>query len=195
MSPPAMEFRLFLWQKLTKSIFQSSSEQQALWTKSVTVTTEKVLIRVLPTPTLAAETVAVMPDKLVYSPDGTELCQIRALVDMLLKSARARDSLLSDGKPDHVWFEMVWEPPRDHFDKPLFLKKIDPNTFREIESIQIRGPCKFQITQFGMRRGKLGDVHLAWGKTEILGRSAIVVATKDAEGIEKLSINLAGRAE
>jgi hypothetical protein len=46
-----------------------------------------------------------------------------------------------------------------------------------------------------MRRGKLGDVHLAWGKTEILGRNAIVLATKDPAGIEKLSINLAGKPE
>jgi hypothetical protein len=75
------------------------------------------------------------------------------------------------------------------------LKKIDPEIFREIESIQITGPCEFQITQFGMRRGKLGDVHLAWGKTEILGHNAIVVATKDTAGIEKLSINLAGKPE
>lgn len=167
----------------------------SLWTKSVTVTTEKVLVQVLPTSTLTAEAVAVMPDNLVYSSDGTELRQISSLVEMLLKSPRARDSLLSEGKQDHVWFEMVWEPPRDHLDKPLFLKKIDPDTFREIKSIQIRGPCKFQITQFGMRRGKLGDVHLAWGKTEILGRNAIVVATKDTAGIEKLSINLAGKPE
>jgi hypothetical protein len=114
---------------------------------------------------------------------------------MLLKSPRARDYLISEGKEDHVWFEMAWEPPRDHLDNPLFLKKINPETLREIESIQIRGPCKFQITQFGMRRGKLGDVHLAWGKTEILGRNAIVLATKDPAGIEKLSINLAGKPE
>jgi hypothetical protein len=167
----------------------------SLWTKSVTVTAEKVLVRVLPTPTLAGEAVAVMPENLVYSSDGNELCQIGALVEMLLKSPRARDYILSEGKEDHVWFEMAWEPPRDHLDNPLFLKKIDPDTLREIESIQIRGPCKFQITQFGLRRGKLGDIRLAWGKTEILGRDTIVVATKDTAGVDKLSINFAGKPE
>jgi hypothetical protein len=103
----------------------------SFWTKSVTVTTEKVLVRVLPTSTLAGEAVPVMPNNLVYSSDGTELCQIGALVEMLLKSPRARDYLISEGKEDHVWFEMAWEPPRDHLDNPLFLKKINPETSRD----------------------------------------------------------------
>lgn len=72
---------------------------------------------------------------------------------------------------------------------------IVPETLREIKSIQIMGPCKFQITQFGLRRGKLGDVNLVWGKTEILGRNAIVVATKDADGTEKISVNLTGKPD
>lgn len=169
--------------------------KSSLWTKSVTVNAEKVLVTVLPTPTLAGEAVAVIPTNLVYSSDGNELCQIGVLVEMLLKSPRARDYLLSEGKEDHVWFEMAWERPRDHLDNPLFMKRIDPETLREIESIQIKGPCKFQITQFGMRGGQLGDIHLAWGKTEILGRDALVVATKDTAGIEKLSINFSGKAE
>ncbi|MBK8210414.1 MAG: hypothetical protein IPK78_11040 [Rhodospirillales bacterium] len=136
-----------------------------------------------------------MPDNLVYSIDGNELCQIGGLVGMLIRSARARDYLLSEGKEDHVWFEMAWEPPRDQRGNPLFLKKIDPEILREIESIQIRGPCKFEITQFGMRRGKLGDIRLAWSKSEFLGRDIFVVATKDTAGADKLSIHFAGKPE
>jgi hypothetical protein len=90
----------------------------SLWTKLATVTAEKVLINVFPTSTRAAETVAVVPETLVYSSDGTEFCQIGALVEMLLRSPRAGEYLLSEGKQDHVWFEVSWEPPRDHFDKP-----------------------------------------------------------------------------
>ena len=82
----------------------------SLWTKSVTVTAERVLIRVLPTSTLAAETVPVVPDNLVYSSDGTELCRVSAVVEMLLKSSQAREYLLSEGKQDHVWFEMELKP-------------------------------------------------------------------------------------
>jgi hypothetical protein len=169
--------------------------KSSLWTKSVTVSAEKVLVRVRSTPTLDGEVVAVMPTNLVYSSNGNELCQIGVLVEMLLKSPRARDYLVSEGKEDHVWFELAWEPPRDHLDNPLFMKKISPDTLREIECIQIKGPCKFQITQFGMRGGNLGNIRLAWGKTEILGHDALVVATKDNAGIEKLSINFSGKSE
>ena len=73
------------------------------------------------------------------------------------------------------------------------MKRIDsPEMLREIESISIRGSCKFQITQFGMRGGRLGDLQIAWAKTKILGHDALIVATKDAAGAEKLSVKLSG---
>jgi hypothetical protein len=169
--------------------------KSSLWAKTVTLTPEKVLVRVRPAPTLAGETVAVKPDNLVYSSGGNELGQIRVLVEAVLKSQRTLEYLLSEGKGDHVWFEMSWDPPRDHLDNPLFMKMIAPEMLREIESIQIKGPCKFEITQFGMRAGRLGDVHLAWGKTEVLGRAALIVATKDTAGVEKLSIKFSGKPE
>jgi hypothetical protein len=175
------------------ALLKSSS---SLWTKSVTVSASKVLVRVRATTSLAEEAVRVTPTNLVYSSDGKELGQIGELVEMMLNSGLARDHLLREGMEDHAWFQLVWDRPRDTtLGNPLFMKQIDPDGFREIESIQITGPCKFEITQFGLRRGKLGDVHLAWGKTEILGRDTVVVATKDAAGVEKLSINIAGKPE
>lgn len=167
----------------------------SLWAKSVTISAERVLARVSPTSGLACETVAVLPENLVYSSDGSELCQIGVLVEMLLKSARVRDYLLAEGQEDHMWFEIAWEPPRDQLNRPLFLKKLHPDVLREIESIQIKGPCRFQIAQFGMQRGKLGDVHVVWGKTKILERDAVVVATKNSAGVEKLSMNVAGKPD
>jgi hypothetical protein len=165
----------------------------SLWTKSFIIAAEKVLVGVLPTPTLPQETVAVAPENLVYSSNGNELCQIREAVVAALNSLRMRQTLMSEGREDHDWFEMVFGPPRDSLGKPLFLKMIDPETLREIESIKIRGWCKFQITQFGLRGGRLGDVHLAWGKAEVLGGDAIAVATKDAAGFERISISFAGK--
>jgi len=167
-----------------------------LWTKSVTVSASKVLVKVRATPALAEEAVRVTPTNLVYSSDGKALGQIGELVEMMLNSPLARDHLLREGKEDHAWFQLVWDRPRDTtLGNPLFMKQIEPDMVREIESIQITGPCKFEITQFGLRRGKLGDVHLAWGKTQILGHAAVVVATKDTVGVEKLSINIAGKPE
>lgn len=166
--------------------------KSSLWAKTVTVSAAKVLVRVASTADLPAETVVTMPENLVHTSDGGELFQVGKLVETLLNSRRARESLLSEGKEEHIWFDIVWEPPRGQLNNSLFMKKIEPELLREIESIQIQGPCKFEITQFGLRHGTLGDVHVAWGKTELLGNEALVVATKDTDGIEKLSIKVAG---
>jgi hypothetical protein len=99
---------------------------------------------------------------------------------------------VQEGQKDHVWFEISWEPPRDHLDRPLFMQKLDPPVLREINKIHIQGPCKFQIENFEMGGGRIGDVHIAWGKTEILGQDAMIVATKNSEGVQKMSVNLAG---
>jgi len=172
-----------------KSLFGFES---SLWAKSVTVSASKVAVSVLPTETLAEETVFVMPTNLIYTVDEQEMCQIGELVQMLVSSAWARDYLLEEGQKDHVWFEIDWEAPRDHLDRPLFMKKVDPPMLREVKKIHIQGPCQFQIEKFDMGSGRIGDVHVAWGKTEILGQGALVVATKDSEGARKMSMSLAG---
>ena len=167
----------------------------ALWLKSVTITTEKVSIRVALVDLLAPETVATTPDNLLYSKDGTELCQVKELVDGILKSPRARDYLLAEGKDEHKWFEFVWEPPSDQQGRPLYMKKIEPEVMRLVESIRVIGPCKVEIAKFGVRHGKIGDVQVAWGKVPIAGNSAMAVATKTDTGETKLSINFSEAAK
>lgn len=163
----------------------------SLWLKSVTVAAEKVSVRVAPVDELATETVATSPDNLLYVEDGTELCQIRELVDRLLQSPHARD-LLAEGNEEHKWFELVWEPPKDHEGRSLYMKKIVPEVLRPIESIRVVGPCKVEIGRFGIRHGKIGDVRVAWGKSVISGREAMAVATVTPSGDSKLSINFSG---
>jgi hypothetical protein len=72
------------------------------------------------------------------------------------------------------------------------MREVDPPMLREIKKIHVQGSCQFQIEQFDMGSGRIGDVHVAWGKTEILGQDTLVVATKDSEGARKMSMNLAG---
>ena len=167
-------------------------QKGSLWLKSVTVTTGKVSVRVAQVGELPTETVATNPDNLIHLEDGSVLCQIKALVDRLVKVPRARDYLLAEGKEEHKWFELVWEPPRDHEGRLLYMKKLEPKVLRAIESIRIVGPCKVEIGQFGMRHGKIGDVRVAWGKAVISGRNAMAVATLTPSGDTKLSINFSG---
>jgi hypothetical protein len=164
----------------------------ALWTKVLSMSAEKVTVSVAETEGMAPERIATMPDNLIYSAGGIELGPMSTVVEMLLNSPQALKYLLSEGTQEHGWFTIEWAPPRDYLGQPYYLKKIEPvAVLREITSIQITGPCRFQITPFGLRRGKLGDVHLAWGATSVSGRNALFVATRDAGGVETVSVNVA----
>ncbi|MBX3318278.1 MAG: hypothetical protein KF890_00210 [Nitrospira sp.] len=167
----------------------------SLWVKLVTVTAQKVTARVAKVGDLAVETVVTSPDNLLYLQHESELCQVREFVDRLLNSPRARDNLLAEAKEEHVWFELVWEPPTDHEGRPLYMKKIDPETFRHVECLRVVGACKVEIGRFGMRHGQLGGVKVAWGKSTIAGRDALAVATITPVGEAKLSINFSGPAQ
>lgn len=164
----------------------------SLWIKSATITAEKVRARVGKVDELAIETVVTSPDNLLYLADGSELCPIKQLVDRLLQAEQAREYLLTQGEADHAWFELVWEPPADDEGRPLYMKKLEPEVLRPIECLRITGPCKVEVGRFGMRHGKLGEVHVAWGKTTVAGHDALAVATLDPSGKTKLSVNFSG---
>ena len=163
-----------------------------LWVKSVTITAQKVTVAVPATEGLAAERVVANPDNLVYLQNGTEVLQVHEIVDGMLKSARSRDYLLSEGKEEHKWFEFAWEPPQAPDGKPFYLKKLEPAVLRPIDSIRVVGPCTVEIGRFGMRHGKIGNITVTWGKAAIAGRDTMAVATVDDGGKAKLSINVAG---
>ena len=164
----------------------------SLWVKSVTIPgPERVSVTLAGHSAFGPETVEAAPDTLVYSSDGKDSLQMVVLARMVINAPTVVDRLLSEGKESNRGFEMTWEPVLDHAGNPLCLRKIEPEALREIKSIHITAQCQFQIAQFGMRGGKLGDVHVAWGKTDILGRSAHVVATKDSAGVAKVSVDIA----
>ena len=165
-----------------------------LFLKSVTITAEKVRVRVTQDAELPSETVVTSPDNLVHLEDDSVLCQIQELVDKLLKHPYPRDYFLREGSEDHKWFEFSWEPPSDDEGRPLYMKKLDPELLRPIECIHIVGPCKVEAGKFGMRQGRIGNVRVAWGKAAIGGHDAMAVATVEHTGATKLSINFSGAA-
>jgi hypothetical protein len=163
----------------------------SLWHKCVTFSADKVLVGVLPTSTLRAENVAVSPDNDVFTADGILLSPIGDLVRAAFNSPPALHQLFTEGEEEHRRFEMLWEPPRDQHGNPFFLQKIEARVLREIQSIKIEGPCEFNITEIGLRRGNLAGVEVAWGETEIMGKRAMIAATRDSGGAERISVNLA----
>lgn len=178
----------------TADIPRMLGPEGTLLLKSVTVSAEKVRVRVAEVRGLPVETVVTNPDNLIHLQDGSELCQMQELVDKMLKAPYPRDYFLREGTEDHKWFEVAWEPPSDHEGRPLYMKKIDPEVLRPIESIHVAGSCKVEIGKFGMRHGRIGNVSVAWGKAAIGGRDAMAVVTVEQTGAKKLSINFSGSA-
>lgn len=171
--------------------------QGTLWHLSYSLTPENVRIRVAKTGELEPETVVTHPDNLVYLEDGQELIDLKELVTNLLNGGYAREYIFKEGREDHIRFELRWEPPSDHLDRPLYMMKLEPRVLRAIECIHVAGPCKIEIGRFGMRSGRFGLIEVAWGKAQIAGHEALAVATISPTGESKLSINVSGsgRAE
>jgi hypothetical protein len=72
--------------------------------------------------------------------------QIGELVKLAFNSPAALHQLFNEGKEEHRWFELRWEPPRDQHGNPIFLQKLEPLVLREIQYIEIKGPCEFRIS-------------------------------------------------
>lgn len=166
----------------------------SLWFKTFQLSADKVTARVAKTEYLVSETVATSPDNLLYIEDGTELYQIKELVNGLLNSDRARNYFSAEGNEEHNRFEITWEPPADHLGRPLYMMKLEPRVLRQVECLRILGPCKIEIGQFGLRRGRLGSVQIAWGKSVIGSKDVFAVATLTNSGETKLSVNFKGSA-
>ena len=170
--------------------------KSSLWHKCMTINPEKVVVTVLPTPTLPAEKVAVMVDNSVFAADGTLLGimgeLVKEAIPLALRQLLAEGHLLAEGEEKHCWFQLQWELPRDKHGNSFFLQKLEPLALREIQTITIEGSCDFRIVSFGLSRGKLGEVEVAWAKTELFGKAALIAATRDAAGVETMSINVAG---
>lgn len=164
--------------------------QGKLWSKSVSITPTKVTATVPATHKLPRETVVLLQDNLLYLGDGAELCSAHIYVQEIAHSDHARNYLLSEGTEEHVWFEFRCEPPCDALGRQLHLKKLEPDILRPIDSFRIIGPCEFKIASFAMNVGKIGDVHVSWGKTLAHGRNTMLVATKDKDGNEMVSVSL-----
>ena len=134
-----------------------------------------------------------MPDNLVYASDGSEIGPVVDLIHSIVNSRCLMEYLLARAEKEHIWFETTLEPTRDSLGRPLFMKKLEPLTLREIEGIDIHGPCEVRISEFGVRRGLLGNVNLIWGNTRFLDQDALVVATHDEKGVGRITVAAVGQ--
>lgn len=163
------------------------ASEMALWVHTVSVRAEKVVFEV-ELDEGVVERVIVSPDQYIFDSDGATHITAIELVHPLLHAKPVQDYLLDNGKPDHVWFDLTWSTDDT---PPMYLQRLKTKELRRIKSVYIKGPFSYTVNGLKLRRAKLGQVHVAWGKTVVLERDAMVVVTRDEHGIETFSLNLA----
>ena len=163
-------------------------DTDSLWTKVFTLTPTKVVIRVAPVSSLPAENVVVFTDTLIYDHNGQEVCSAKQLVEKLLNTEQAKNEFGKHGDESHKGFEIRWELTADTDGHPLCLQKLEPPVLRPIEYVRTTGACNFDISEFRLKNGILGNVRIAWDTGSFLGKEALLVASEDEVGGKKLSI-------
>ncbi len=127
-----------------KELDETSAERlfgdtSSLWSKTLNLTPNKVVVRVAIVGDLAAESVAVFLDNLIYNHKGEAIGSAKDLVKILLHAEHVRREFLTMGEETHKGFEVHWQPARDSDGNPLCLQKLEPSVLRPIEYVKITG--------------------------------------------------------
>lgn len=162
----------------------------SLWSKVFTLTPTKVIVRMAATGKLPAENIAVFPDNIIYAADGRIIAIIRDLIQSWLQSGEIKEEFAKKGDQSHKSFVIGCRQPKDKEGKSLYLQKLSPRILRRIELIETRGVCEFEVSRFPLRHGALGDVKVSWGEGKFMGKNAILLASKDEHGTERISITV-----
>jgi hypothetical protein len=161
-----------------------------LWLHAYWLTVERVVVRV--SGAGKPETVAAHPTTLVYLGDGAELAQMDVVATFMVRNETVGDQLAANAKPDHTWFEVLWERPADLASCPLCLRKVNSTILRPIEAISVSGPCEVRAGDFRVSRSTIGGVHVAWGSVTLGDRRTLMVATEDRTGKQQFSVSVSG---
>lgn len=136
--------------------------------------------------------ITLSPDMSLHLANGTYIGSAFSLVHYLLSLENVIEKFSRDGTQEHSSFEFGCEEPRGPDKQPIFLRWENPPALHKICSIQIRGACSFYITEFLLSFGKLGESAVAWGAGKIWGQNAILVASRDNEGVRRITVEGAG---
>lgn len=151
---------------------------------------EKVLLTVPEETDLPLENVAASSENYVYYSDGAYAMSVRELVEGFLGTREVVAELCKRGTEEHVAFVIEKRDVLDLNGKEVYLEKIEPRLLRKIASLRVQGSCKFYISKFPMEHGKLGEIEVSWGTSEIGGRDAMIVVSPDESGGPKISVSI-----
>lgn len=174
-----------------KSVSRILGEIDSLWAKTWDLVPKKVVIKVPAFQNLVAEDIVTSPDNALYLADGTEVGDVKQLIDFLLKDENLVVEIGRQGEETHKSFVFWCDLPRDQAGQSLYMQKLEPKVLRPIGSIHVEGSCKIKVSEFPLKRGSLGDYQIAWGSGVFRKEKALLVASEDNKGNQKLTISTA----
>lgn len=145
----------------------------SLWSKVFNLSPTKVKVRVAVVGKLPVENVIVKPDHNIHTADGTFIATFGNLVKDWLQSGEIREEFAKKGEESHKSFVVVWNFPKDMDGQSLYMQKLSPRVLRPIELIEVSGSCKFEISRFPLRHGKIGPIRVSWSEGRFMGNDAI----------------------
>jgi hypothetical protein len=160
----------------------------SLWHRTITITAERVWFVVDATAAMPSERVRVSADQNVYDPSGAYQGTASNVVAAALNAPAVGRLLLEEDVPDAKWFSLSWDNTAAGAE--MCLEKIEPRVLRRVVSIEIEGPCVITVSEFRLKRAKIGKVHFAYGTAHTFDRQFTFVATRDEVGTEKISAHV-----
>lgn len=157
-----------------------------VWNKQVTWKPTKVVMKVLQPNGISVERIRVDKDHEIFDELDRNIGGPQLFVTTFLNGIGPH--LLRDALPEHQFFQCTWENPMCGFGAPC-LRKIDTGRLCRILSIEISGSCIIGSTQVEMKHGRLEATQVAWAKTDIDGKQGMIVATRSAQGENKVDIH------
>jgi hypothetical protein len=150
---------------------------RSLWGKGWEITIDRVDVSVGALGELAPEHFRALPDNKLFLDDGTEFCSAAQFANVLFRSQRVIDTMSTDAQPEHGFVELVLDHPVAQ-ERPICMQKLETLVLRPIERFRVVARCTVTVDEFPLRHGVLEGVRVAWGTGTILGRPAMVVATR-----------------
>ena len=175
-----------------ETVSQLFGELSSVWAKTYDLSPIKVTLHVSATGPHGEEDVDAFPDNLLFRSNGEKLGTVKAMVEYCLNSKQFHEEFGRLGDETHQSFTLGWGQPIDGAGDPIFLQKIETQALREITHVKVVGRCRVAVGEFAINRGALGRVRIAWGTGELRGRPAILVASQDEDGVERLSVAVKG---
>lgn len=164
----------------------------SLFSKTVKVSAQRLLVYVPEGHGLPAETVRTVGETAIYDEAGKEIGPAAQMLGRMLASEFLQRELMQKGLEAHRWFELNWRDPVARGGVRLCLKKLTPEVLRPIGRITLGGTCEVRTAPISLKRARLGAVEVAWATEAVEGTEAMVVASRDSAGRAVLSLHLNG---